>query len=431
MKKNKKLIFAAITGNALEYYDFTLYGFFAVYLSSFYFPAEDPLTSKIASFGAFAAGFLMRPIGALIFGHLGDRYGRKTALLISIFLMTLPTLTIGLLPTYAEIGFWAPLIIVLCRLMQGICTAGEYSGAIVLIAEFNERYKPGFACSLLPASSLIGAIIGTGLGAVCLIDTMPAWAWRIPFIMGFIFGLLGLYLRVQLKESPAFTNLAKHHKISDSPVLDVLKYQRHNFLCSMGVGAAALAPFYVISVYINSLTLQVGLSPAQSMLMNVGALLMWMIFIPFVGYFSDRIGLGKIMSYGSLLLMCVSVPVFFFVNYNVTLEKILLAQAILSFCGAFYVAPFGAFLATKVFPASHRYSGIALGVSCGEALFGGTSPLIAAGLVALTGASFAPGFYLVFCGLIGWAAVNLYKPLSLSRTYTKRIEVFPFANNAV
>ncbi|MBY0273656.1 MAG: MFS transporter [Alphaproteobacteria bacterium] len=430
MKKSKKLIFTAMIGNALEYYDFTLYGFFAAYLSSFYFPAEDPLTSKIASFGAFAAGFLMRPIGALIFGHLGDRYGRKTALLISIFLMTLPTLTIGFLPTYATIGFWAPLIIVLCRLMQGICTAGEYTGAIVLIAEFNERYRPGFACSLLPASSLIGAVVGTGLGAVSLIDTMPAWAWRIPFIMGFVFGLLGLYLRTQLEESPAFTNLAKHHKISDSPIFDVLKYQKRNFLCSMGVGAAALAPFYVISVYINSLALQVGLSPAQSMLLNVAALLMWMMFIPIIGYFSDRIGLGKVMSWGSFLLMFVSVPVFLFVNYNVTLEKILLAQVIFSFCGAFYVAPFGAFLATKVFPTSHRYSGMALGVSCGEALFGGTSPLIAAGLVALTGASFAPGFYLMFCGLIGWAAVNFYKPLSSSKSYERRTPVIPFTNKA-
>lgn len=413
MKINKKMILAVTMGNALEYYDFTLYGFFAAYLSSFYFPAEDPLTSKIASFGAFAAGFLMRPVGALIFGHLGDRYGRKRALLISIFLMTLPTLIIGLLPTYAEIGFWAPVIIILCRLTQGVCTAGEYTGATVLIAEFNERYRPGFACSLLPASSLIGAVIGTGLGAICLIDTMPVWAWRIPFVMGFVFGLLGLFLRTQLNESPAFMNLAKHHKVSDSPVLDVLKYQKRNFLCSIGIGAAALAPFYVISVYISSLTSQVGFSPSQGMLLNVVTLIMWMIFIPLIGYFSDRIGLGKIMSYGSLLLMVVSVPVFLFVNDAVSIERILIAQVIFSFCGAFYVAPVGAFLATRIFSASHRYSGMSLGISCGEAIFGGTSPLIATALVTLTGASFVPGVYLMFCGLIGWAAVSFYKPISL------------------
>ncbi len=425
MKINKKMILAVTMGNALEYYDFTLYGFFAAYLSSFYFPAEDPLTSKIASFGAFAAGFLMRPVGALIFGHLGDRYGRKRALLISIFLMTLPTLTIGLLPTYAEIGFWAPVIIILCRLTQGVCTAGEYTGATVLIAEFNERYRPGFACSLLPASSLIGAVIGTGLGAICLTDTMPVWAWRIPFVMGFVFGLLGLFLRTQLNESPAFMNLAKHHKVSDSPVLDVLKYQKRNFLCSIGIGAAALAPFYVISVYISSLTSQVGFSPSQGMLLNVVTLIMWMIFIPLIGYFSDRIGLGKIMSYGSLLLMVVSVPVFLFVNDAVSIERILIAQVIFSFCGAFYVAPVGAFLATRIFSASHRYSGMSLGISCGEAIFGGTSPLIATALVTLTGASFVPGVYLMFCGLIGWAAVSFYKPISLlGARQLKRDNVF-------
>jgi MHS family proline/betaine transporter-like MFS transporter len=163
--KKKKMIFAAMIGNALEYYDFTLYGFFAAYLSPFYFPSDNPTTSMIASFGAFAAGFLMRPIGGLIFGHLGDRYGRKMALFISILLITLPTLTIGLLPTYAQIGFFAPLIIVICRLAQGICTAGEYTGATVLIAEYTEKNQPGFACSLLPASSLVGAILATGLGA--------------------------------------------------------------------------------------------------------------------------------------------------------------------------------------------------------------------------------------------------------------------------
>ncbi len=412
MKKNTKMIVAAMMGNSLEYYDFTLYGFFAAYLSASYFPSDDPLTSKIASFGALAAGFLMRPIGGLIFGHLGDRYGRKRALLISIVLMTLPTLTIGLLPTYSQIGFWAPLVIVLCRLVQGICTAGEYTGATILIAEFNERYKPGFACSLLPASSLFGAVIGTGLGAICLTEGMPTWAWRIPFIMGFVFGLLGLYLRKQIDESPAFTNLSKHHKVSTSPIFDVLKYQRRNFLCTMGIGAATLAPFYIISVYINGLTSQLDVSPSQGMLLNVGILLMWMVFLPLVGYFTDKIGLEKVMSFGSILLIIVALPSFLYVNSDVSIKKILLVQTILSFCGALYVAPAGAFLATKIFPASHRYSGMALGISCGEAIFGGTSPLIATALVALTGASFVPGIYLIFCGFIGWAAVNFYRPLS-------------------
>lgn len=406
------MLFAATIGNALEYYDFTLYGFFAVYLSPLYFPADDPLTSKIASFGALAAGFLMRPLGGLIFGHLGDLYGRKRALLTSIVLMTLPTLALGLLPPYSQIGYWAPLLVIVCRLFQGACTAGEYTGATVLIAEYTGHNRPGFTCSLLPVSSLTGAIIGTGLGAICLMETMPNWAWRIPFIMGFVFGLVGLYLRKELDESPSFTNLVQHQQLSHSPLGDILKTQKRNLLCTFGIGAAALAPFYMISVYINSLASQLDVSSSHSMLLNFGMLILWGIFIPIMGYFSDKIGLKKMMSGGAILLSLAAWPVFSFISYDLSLTKILLAQLILIFCGAMYVAPSGAFLATKVFPTAQRYSGMALGISCGEALFGGTTPLIAASLVALTSVAYAPGFYLMFCGFIGWAAVNYYKPIT-------------------
>lgn len=408
----KKMLFAATIGNALEYYDFTLYGFFAAFLSPLYFPSDDPLTSKIASFGALAAGFLMRPLGGLIFGHLGDLCGRKRALLTSVILITLPTLAIGLLPPYSQIGYWAPLLIILCRLLQGACTAGEYTGATVLIAEYTGHNRPGFTCSLLPVSSLAGAIIGTGLGAICLMDIMPPWAWRIPFIMGFAFGLVGFYLRKELDESPSFINLAHHHQLSHSPLVDILKHQKRNLLCAFGIGASTLAPFYMISVYINSLASQLNVSPSHSMLLNIGMLVFLIIFIPIMGYFSDKVGLKKMMSAGAILISLAAWPVFSFISYDLSLTKILLAQLILTFCSAMYVAPAGAFLATKVFPTAQRYSGMALGISCGEALFGGTTPLIAATLVALTSAAYAPGFYLMFCGLIGWVAVNYYKPLA-------------------
>lgn len=407
----KKMLFSTIIGNALEYYDFTLYGFFAAFLSPLYFPSDDPTVSKIASLGAFAAGFLMRPIGGLIFGHIGDRYGRKTALLLSILLITIPTLTIGILPTYAYIGFWAPLIIVICRIAQGACTAGEYTGSAILIAEYKKRFQPGFACSLLPASSLIGAILATVLSSICLMDIMPSWAWRIPFILGFAFGLFGFYLRNQIDESPVFTNLTERSELKRAPLVEIFMNQRRNFLCAIGIGAAALAPFYVTAVYIISLSSKLDIAPSHSMLLNAGVMVLWMLLIPVVGYFSDKVGLARMMSYGAILLMIVSVPVFWFVNYETSLNKVIIAQALISCCGAFYVGPSAAFLATKLFPASDRYSGVALGVSIGEAIFGGTTPLIATGLVLLTGAAIAPGFYLMFCSLIGLIVVNLYSPL--------------------
>ena len=157
---------------------------------------------------------------------------------------------------------------------------------------------------------------------------------------------------------------------------------------------------------------------------------MLMVFLPLVGYFTDKIGLEKVMSFGSILLIIVALPCFLYVNYDVSITKILLVQMILSFCNALYVAPAGAFLASKIFPASHRYSGMALGISCGEAIFGGTSPLIATALVALTGASFVPGIYLIFCGFIGWAAVNFYRPLSPLNTKDLKPDNISFTERA-
>jgi len=181
----------------------------------------------------------------------------------------------------------------------------------------------------------------------------------------------------------------------------------------MGIGATALAPFYIISVYISTLTSQLAFSPSQTLFMNIGVLFMWMFFIPLLGYASDKVGLGKMMSFGGLLLMVISLPAFWFLNSGLSLEKILLTQILISFCGAFFVAPMGAFLTTLAFPPSQRYSGMALGMSCGEALFGGTAPLIATGLVVFTSTSIAPGFYLMVCGMVGWLAVHFLKPISL------------------
>ena len=188
---NKKNIFAAMIGNALEYYDVTLFGFFAFIISPLFFPAEDPIVSGIYSLIAFAFGFVMRPIGGLIFGHLGDKYGRKSALVSAILLVTIPTFVIGVVPSYAQIGMLAPITIFLCRMVQGLSTGGEYFGASVFIAEHSKKSQRGFACSILSSSSFVGAILGTTLGAICTSSSMPEWAWRIPFLLGAVFGLVG------------------------------------------------------------------------------------------------------------------------------------------------------------------------------------------------------------------------------------------------
>ena len=187
-----KTILTATIGNAIVYYDMTLYGFFAVFLSPLFFPSDNLITSQLSSLGVLASGFLARPFGGLIFGHIGDRFGRKKALIIAILLITIPTTVIGILPTYALIGIFAPIILVLCKLLQGICTGGEYSGAAIFLSEHHRGENEGLAGSILPVSSILGAILGTSLGGLFLLPEMPIWAWRIPFLLGGIFGIMPL-----------------------------------------------------------------------------------------------------------------------------------------------------------------------------------------------------------------------------------------------
>lgn len=406
--KRERPIFATMIGNALEYYDVTLYGFFAVLLSPLFFPSSDPTTSRIAGLFALAAGFLMRPVGGVFFGYLGDHYGRRSALMLAIFLVTIPTFTIGFLPTYDQIGLAAPLIIVACRLLQGFCTSGEYSGASILLAEYSEKGQKGFACSLLPASSLCGAILGTTLGALCILPTMPNWAWRIPFLLGGVFGLVGFYLRRKITESPEFKEVRKQNKLVRAPLLDIIKNHKRNFICSMGIGSSILVLFYINTVHISDLMMKsdLGITSSQMMIMNTGMMAFLVCLFPIMGYLADKFGVVYFMKMSSLFTIVLALPLFWLMNYEVSLFNFIFAQLVFNVCAAGFVAPSGAFLA-ELFPIEERYSGVAIGCSVGEVIFGGTTPLAATMLVIWTNSEISPAFYLMFCSFLGLLALTL------------------------
>jgi len=207
MSNKKKVIIASVLGNALELYDFSLYGIFVPLFATLFFPTGNPTVALLASLATFAVGFLTRPLGGILFGYLGDRFGRKNALLISIMLMALPTLIISFLPTYAQIGILAPILLLLCRLLQGLCAGGEYTGASIFIIEHLGKSRRGLAGSLISASGAIGSLIAMLLGAALLQPGLPEWSWRIPFLMGAFLALIGFYIRRSLQESPEFTEL--------------------------------------------------------------------------------------------------------------------------------------------------------------------------------------------------------------------------------
>ena len=405
MKKTKTIV-AAIAGTILEFYDITLYGFFSTHFASLFFPSAHPSTSLMLSLGAFAAGFLMRPLGGVFFGYIGDKYGRKKALVVAILLVTFPTVSIGLLPSYAQIGILAPLLLVFCRLLQGFCVGGEYSGAVVFITEQAEKKRIGFAGSLLCATAFVGAIIGSGMGALCTASFMPSWGWRIPFLMGGVFGLAAYLSRKQIQETSQFSKLQHENQISRFPLREVFKKKKLGLLCTIALGASVQVPFYIASLYMQVLlTIQLSVPASHALLTNTGVMVLWMILLPIAGILSDRIGAIKLMSLSALAVMLSAYPLFLLLEVSLSLKTVLCVQGILTLAGVGLMGGLPGFI-PQLFSVGERVSGTAVGLSLGQALISGVTPLVATALVTWTGDFKAPAFYLMFTSLVGYTAVK-------------------------
>lgn len=393
-----KLLQALMVGNALEYYDFFLYSFFVSILSPLYFPSNDPMAALMMGFGVFAVGFVARPIGALAFGHWGDRYGRKKALFGTLILMAFATVGIGILPTYESIGVMAPILLILFRLLQGFAAGGEVNGAAVFGLEQTAQQKQGFAGSLITSAAGIGAIMATSMGALFTNDFMPEWAWRIPFCLGGFVAIAGLYLRRVLVESEV-------RKTVKLPFIEVIQSYPIPFMKAFGVGGFLHVPFYIIVGYMNPTLNAKGLiTNFELMIMNTAVTLMGVLVIPLLGHYSDKIGQRKLMLWGAFGQMALALPIFL-VYTEGTLFGIWLSQiALLMLCEAF-IAPSNAYLNT-LFPPECRYTGVAFGSCLGTALFGGTTPLVCGQLALWIGPLWGPSLYLMGTALMGIVAVG-------------------------
>lgn len=399
-----KTILTATIGNAIVYYDMTLYGFFAAFLSPLFFPVDNLLTSQLASLGVFAAGFMARPFGGLIFGHIGDRYGRKKALVIAILLVTIPTTIIGILPTYSSIGILAPITLVLCKLMQGICTGGEYSGAAIFLSEHHRGHGEALAGSILPASSIVGAILGTSLGGLCILSEMPTWAWRIPFLLGGVFGIIGYFLRSALIESPEFVATQTENHLVKLPIFQVIKQDKRAFFCAFGISTYNIVLFYIPVVYIAQFMLPKEALASSGMFLNTGLMILLIVLLPLMGFVSDRFGKERVMIFSAITSFVLSFPLFLFLNYENSLTNVFIVLIIFGFLMSASVAPSVSFL-PALFPIQERYSAMAMSIGLGEAL-GGTTPLVCHGFVTAMGTPIAPAFYLMICSFFGWLAVK-------------------------
>jgi MHS family proline/betaine transporter-like MFS transporter len=405
------VIAAGMVGNALEFYDFTLYGFFAPIIALNFFPAGDKASALIYSLGVFAFGFLMRPLGAAVFGHLGDRFGRKRALSLSVIMMAIPTALIGALPDYQTIGIFAPILLTLCRLLQGLCTGGEYNGAAIFVLEHQQKDQAGFAGGLITSSCTLGALLGTGVGYVCTLEGMPEWGWRLPFFFGALIGIVGLYIRSQLDESPEFLAASAKPKSPSSrlPLVDALLKHPYSVLCIVGIawlnGVMYYASFTYVSIYLSTLY---DWPTNRSLPIAAVALTVYSLLAPLAGKLSDRWGTGRLMKPAALALALLAYPMYMLLATG-ELACILVAQLVFACLAAFFSGPINAFM-LHLFPVEDRYSGISFSYSLGIALFGGFTPFIMTLVIQTTKNPVSPAYWLIVSALGGLLSLVVIYP---------------------
>ena len=393
-----QVVWSSVLGSTVEWSDFLIYGTAAALVfNKLFFPNLTPAIGTIAAFGSYATGFLARPLGGAIFGHFGDRIGRKAMLSVTILVMGFGTFLIGCLPTYGQIGIAAPLILVALRVVQGIGIGGEWGGAVLMVIESVPNARRGYYGSLVQLGYPLGVICSTGVFALVL--KLPetdflAWGWRIPFLLSAILVGIGLFIRLRLAETPAFRRVQQGHAIAKIPLLDILTKHRRTFLVAVGLKVSEIAYVSVATVFsINYVTERLGL--ARSAVLN-GLLLAAIIeifTIPAFSWLSDRYGRKPLFIVGCLFSMAFAFPMFWlFQTRNPVVIAITIAAAV-SFGQGIMFGPEAAWVA-ELFAARLRYSGASLGFQLGAALSGGLTPILASALLLWTGATWSISLYL-------------------------------------
>jgi MHS family proline/betaine transporter-like MFS transporter len=389
-------LIAGIVGNILEWYDFAIYGFFAPILGTLFFPSDDPTVSLIASFGAFAAGFLMRPVGAALFGHIGDRIGRKKALNLSVTLMAVPTFLIGLMPTYAQIGVLAPAMLVLLRMAQGLSVGGEFTSSIVYLSESAPKGRRGLfssasmlgACGGILLGSLIGSVISGSLNSA----QMQAWGWRVPFLLGVFVAGVGFLIRRHMPETLS-TN-----KNEESPLRAMRKSWRAVLRVS-GLNLLSAVAFYTVFVFVVTwLVDYVHETRTMALRLNSISMLVLLVGCPLAAFLSDKLGRKPVLVSAAIGMVLFAYPLIWLMHHQ-NESMILLGQVGIATLVAFYVGPIPATL-TEMFPSKVRVSAVSVGYNLTYAIFGGTAPIVAIWLIKKEHNDLSFAWYIVAAAVI-------------------------------
>ncbi|EKS6886172.1 MHS family MFS transporter [Enterobacter bugandensis] len=410
LRKNKKVLIASLTGSAIEWFDYFLYGTAAALVfNKIFFPMVDPVIGLILSYLSFSLTFFIRPIGGVLFAHIGDRIGRKKTLVLTLSLMGGATVMIGLLPTYEMIGMWAPALLILMRIIQGMGIGGEWGGALLLAYEYAPEKRKGFFGSIPQAGVTIGMLMATFIVSLMTMfseEDFLSWGWRIPFLLSSVLVLLGLWIRKDIDETPDFQKVKASGQVAKAPLRDTLKHHWREVLIAAGLKVVETAPFYIFSSFVVSYaTSTLTYQKSQALeAVTLGALVAT-IMIPLMGLLSDKIGRQRMYATSVFILGLFIVPWFMLLNTGTTWGIVLATVIAFGVLWAPVTAVLGT-LCSEIFSANVRYTGITLGYQLGAALAGGTAPLIATGLLAKYDGDWVPvAWYLAVTVAISLIAI--------------------------
>ncbi|AAU26554.1 TPA: MHS family MFS transporter [Legionella pneumophila] len=417
MKQNTKhSIIAGLYGNALEWYDFLLYASFAPVFAEIFFPSKIHFVSLIATFSLFAIGFIMRPIGGLLLGHYADHVGRRKALILSMSVMTISTALIAVLPDFNSWGIIAPLLFSVLRLIQGLAVGGELPGSTTYLIEHMFQQSRGLAGSLVLSSAFLGIFIGALTASIFSTlftgDALLNWGWRYAYLLGGILGILGIYLRIKSFESPTF--LKDKHTAELPAKVVFTRFKQQLFLSVIITSILAMSNYVLIAYVTTFLVKSEYFLLKDALLINLIALALLTVLIPLMGFLSDVVGRKPIFLIG-LFALCLLIFPFFWLLLSGSWWKALCSELLL----AIALAPINATVPTiiaEMFPTSVRASGISISYNIGQALFGGTMPLVAFSLIELSSNKMAPAWYLFL-----WTLIVIPITISIRESYQKEL----------
>lgn len=406
-RSRRTAVVGATIGNFVEWYDYIIYGYFAAVLAREFFPSDDPVTSLLVSFTAFGVAYLVRPLGAIVLGTLGDRRGRRAVLSAIILVTSGGTFLIGCLPGYDGWGLAAPLTLVFLRLVQGFCAGGEYGGATAFMVENAPPHRRALYGSWQAATQglamLSGALIGAGLAAALTQADLDAWGWRIPFLLALPLGLVGLFLRLRMEDTPAFRAEQRNQSLEASPMRAVLTTEWRSIVRASGIVTGWTTSTFLLIFLPSYLPTAFGYSAAQALLAASAGLLVYTVGCPLVALVSDRIGRRPILLIASIGGAGTAFPVFLLFTTRTTVSAVfgfVLIGVVLACYGAA-----GSTAISELFATRTRYSALSLSYSVPVSLFGGFSPVVATGLYKATGSGTAPAFYVGAASLVALLAV--------------------------